>query len=387
MPILDVATLSFMSMVMFTVTGLFLAILWLTHRDIPGPNYWAAGYLSGAIGVLTLIFRGVFPDAVVIVLGNAAVMAAFVLSWWGTDRFYGRRPAYRIGLGFLIAASLVMFYLTAIQPYFTLRVVVVSLMVAGFAVATAYATLKGREQVNRLPQIIVAISFILVAAFYLLRLYRAYATPDMLAPVANNWINMATFWLPTAMGSLAAFAWVLMVNDRMRAQLAQTARLDSLTGTLNRIALDDLADKEVSRCVRHRSRVAALMIDIDNFKAVNDLYGHAVGDEVLREVALSALGILRREDHLARYGGDEFCVILPETSAEGAVQLAERIRDAVRQAEIRLPNASSGAIGVKISIGVAELGEQGFSWHLLAQRAADALAQAKSEGRDRVARM
>jgi len=156
---------------------------------------------------------------------------------------------------------------------------------------------------------------------------------------------------------------------------------DPLTGLFNRRHWRHLLFRELERCRRHRRPIAVLMADIDHFKQVNDRYGHDVGDRALTAVARCLEREIRSHDSVARLGGEEFGVLLPETGISGAMQVAERLRQAVR--EVRL--VSIPALDVRISIGVAsgyDLTDPEID--VLMATADEALYQAKRAGRDQV---
>jgi diguanylate cyclase (GGDEF)-like protein len=138
--------------------------------------------------------------------------------------------------------------------------------------------------------------------------------------------------------------------------------------------------REIERSTRFERPLAVLMLDLDNFKAVNDERGHAVGDAVLRELAHRVQEQIREVDTFARYGGEEFVVVLPETTVEGATQLAERICSAVRRDPF---DVDGGPLRITVSVGGAAFPTQGSSAATLMRAADKALYVAKHEGRDR----
>lgn len=157
------------------------------------------------------------------------------------------------------------------------------------------------------------------------------------------------------------------------------ARFDALTGMLSRRALLEALDNEVERARRHGSPLACLMIDLDRFKAINDNYGHQFGDEVLHRIAQVISGLCRTNDHLGRYGGEEFLLILPGTRIDGAKKFAERVRLAV--ADTRL---NSDEERITLSIGVSEWSDSNGSSSGLIADADRALLEAKAAGRNHV---
>ncbi|GFO55620.1 GGDEF domain-containing protein [Geomonas sp. Red276] len=155
---------------------------------------------------------------------------------------------------------------------------------------------------------------------------------------------------------------------------------DQLTGAYNRRYLDHRLADEVKRHARHNRALSVIMIDIDFFKKVNDRYGHEAGDRVLAGVAGKLMATVRKTDCLVRYGGEEFCCILPETPLENACVLADRFRSSVERLAIA---TGSRELRVTISLGVAQLCPEDTPTTLL-KRADDGLYAAKQSGRNRV---
>jgi two-component system cell cycle response regulator len=169
-----------------------------------------------------------------------------------------------------------------------------------------------------------------------------------------------------------------------RARLEVLALTDPLTHTHNRRALVERLTEELERARRYSLDLALLIVDLDHFKTVNDSYGHLVGDEVLRGVSAMLQREARAVDVVARYGGEEFVVILPETAAEGAIALAERIRERVCNSP-PIPGGEYGWLRVTVSIGVATVPtSHANSPEELISLADQALYRAKAGGRNRV---
>lgn len=166
-----------------------------------------------------------------------------------------------------------------------------------------------------------------------------------------------------------------------RAEVAQEhAMTDALTGLLNRYGMRHILPRELSEARRYNRPLSCLMIDLDHFKAVNDLHGHAAGDAALQQVATVLTENVRGSDVVFRYGGEEFLVLLPETDLEGAMSLAEKIRSA---AESRAFGDGKRIFSLTLSAGVANLWDNESGNDMIA-RADIALYQAKEQGRNRV---
>lgn len=159
----------------------------------------------------------------------------------------------------------------------------------------------------------------------------------------------------------------------------QDALKDQLTQTNNRSALDTILPREISLAERHRNDLSILVMDIDFFKSINDRYGHARGDVVLKEFVSCVYQCARRTDMLFRYGGEEFVLVLSNTGLKGAKRLAERIRKAVKQSMVQVDDY---IIKYTVSIGVSAL-QDGDDYHSLFNRADAAMYCAKAQGRNR----
>jgi diguanylate cyclase (GGDEF)-like protein len=164
------------------------------------------------------------------------------------------------------------------------------------------------------------------------------------------------------------------------ARLFSLATRDSLTGLVRRAVFEEQLRAEAARFARGRETFSVLLIDVDDFKRVNDRHGHATGDEVLRAIAAAVKGAVRESDTVARYGGEELAVLLPDTPAEGAATAGEKLRAAV--AALQVP-AAGEMLSVTVSVGIAEM-EPGLDESRLVARADVALYRAKSLGKNRV---
>ncbi len=181
------------------------------------------------------------------------------------------------------------------------------------------------------------------------------------------------------LGLLADQAALAIMNARLHQAMATQAMSDTLTGLPNRLALDARLENDVQRASRYGHQFAIFMIDLDGFKAINDTYGHSTGDVILRQYAQFLARTQRSTDFLARYGGDEFMVILPETNLESAKQVAENIKNKMTELEIQLPDGTHRNLSVTGGIAVYPIHAQTASELL---RASDeALYHAKRQAR------
>ncbi|HEY1723271.1 MAG TPA: GGDEF domain-containing protein [Magnetospirillaceae bacterium] len=181
--------------------------------------------------------------------------------------------------------------------------------------------------------------------------------------------------------AFGALIFVLMCNDEFNLQLLNLVATDPLTGVANRRKLMERAEEEVSRAQRYNQPLTVVMIDLDHFKKLNDTHGHAAGDQVLKTAAQACVAALRDIDLMARSGGEEFAVLLPQTPLARGLEVAERLRQAMARIEVPLGEIK---ITFTASLGVAELAPGDTSIDHVMARADRALYRSKAGGRNQI---
>ena len=179
---------------------------------------------------------------------------------------------------------------------------------------------------------------------------------------------------------LASHVAVSLSNARLVKRLEELATTDGLTGLLNKRTLTDAAQQKLRSANRFAKPLAVLICDLDHFKRVNDVYGHDVGDQVIRGLGEVLRRVKRDTDVVGRFGGEEFVVVCEETEADGARLLAERIRSELAATTF---HSGAGSFHISCSIGIANCPTAGRQWELLFKAADDALYVSKRNGRDR----
>jgi len=256
------------------------------------------------------------------------------------------------------------------------RIIYASAVAAVYSGDAAVEFWRGRRE--RLASRVVAVTTLgLHAAFYLLRIPSTLLAPPppRLNPLTSPWVAILCF--VTLLFSIAlAFTCMALVKERAEREQRIAASTDPLTGVANRRAFASAAQAALAS---HR-HAALLLFDLDRFKAVNDIHGHAVGDAVLMGFCAMVASLLPREAMLGRLGGEEFACLLPDASPAEALARAEELRRTF--AGLAVPELPS--LRVSVSIGIA-LARNGSDFEMLMRRADAALYVAKHGGRDRVA--
>ena len=250
--------------------------------------------------------------------------------------------------------------------------------------------LPGLREILRLrrrqahPMRMVGLTLGVSAAALCVRAVHAWFDPNDYAEAAHVSLIQGLSFAIAFMSMLGAgFGFILAVLERNAQRMHELATHDGLTGCINRTTFDALLANAVQRAARTQEPLSLLMLDLDHFKAVNDQFGHRAGDGVLRSFAVVAREQLRISDVLARVGGEEFCAILPDTDARGAVHVAESVRAAVQA--MAVDNLHGGQVAITVSAGVASMDSgDTLPADQLYQRADEALCQAKLGGRSQV---
>ena len=199
------------------------------------------------------------------------------------------------------------------------------------------------------------------------------------------WLDINFVPLFDENGALAYYAAIerdLTEHKKLQFELEDMAKTDGLTGMANRQAFMERANSEFNRARRYSRSLSVIMIDIDHFKSINDQYGHAAGDQVLRQLGQHCHNRLRDSDFLGRIGGEEFALLLPDTPQDSAFHVAERMREQLSKTTIALDNGIT--LEITASFGVASVNEEDADFNAMLHRADAAMYNAKHGGRNQV---
>ena len=284
--------------------------------SIRGVGGWAAAPLIWLGSTLLFGMRGAIPDWLGLVLANQLLVLGNVTYYMGTRQFMGQPPTWRTWNWVMAGSTVVFIYLTYWAPNYPARVGFFTLLMGVLYAVQLRFMLRhgGRNFPVRLVEVVLALHM-LVLAVRLGSILAGNAGSGLMEASVFQTLYVGAYVLTVLMLSIGA---VLMATDRLRTELEHLATYDSLTQALNRRALLQRCEDELERAQRYGNGPSIMMLDLDNFKAVNDTHGHQHGDAVLVHFAERTRQVLRRADRLGRYGGEEFLVLLPGADAAAA---------------------------------------------------------------------
>jgi diguanylate cyclase (GGDEF)-like protein len=373
MSFLDPRTIIMLTGVM---AGLMSVVLYLMRRSYP-PSIRGLGEWSAAVfvlflaGVLTAT-RGKAMEDVSVTLANGLVFSGIYMCYVGTQRFLGVRSHlvagwFTVGLVFAVSA-----WFTLVEKDYATRLGFSTALQTGlFAV---HAHLVYRHASRTFARVLMICVLLAATAVQIMRFAGTLTTPSITGILDASPIQVIYITAYAFIMLLFTISLVLMSTERLREELEHLATHDSLTDAFTRRHMNEAIEQELERCRRQGRDMSLLAMDLDHFKSINDTYGHQAGDRVLIEFVADVRTLLRRHDQLGRFGGEEFIVLLPETPANTALLIAERIRAMM----------ATRKSGCTVSIGVTSRLHDSDTVDALLARADGAMYRAKANGRDRV---
>jgi diguanylate cyclase (GGDEF)-like protein len=371
------ATTGLLSFAMLPILGSLL------RSGTPGVREWFTANVAMVVSIALLTPRGVIPDCLSIVAANGVLALAGAFYYGGCALFLGRPPRWRWTLsGALLQTAAIAWWRYASDDI-PMRVLASTGFNAVICIAVAVLLLRHRPPQRRPYNYWFAASLALVFALcQLLRGLYFLGLPPQPSNLLmfNSVASVALLAVGAVILPTLTMACVMLVHDAMIFNLEESANHDHMTGALTRKRLETVAQQHLVRSAQSGQALALLIIDIDHFKRINDTFGHAAGDEVLREFVRMTQLSLRERDSLGRLGGEEFGILLPQTNMADALNMAELLRE---QAEAHTVSGSFGQCRYSISIGVAT-SRAGDNFDRLSAHADHALYAAKHSGRNRV---
>ena len=377
---LDVDPLFTVTIYVEAILGLLLLFAWVQNTAIHGVAWWGFAHLIRATSIMLFGLHGSAPDLVTIDLANALLFTSFAVTWTGARVFDGRpvEPVYLVTGAVL---WLVICRLPVLAYAMDVRALISTGIVATYSWLTAYEFWRGRSEVllSRWAAILMLFahgSLLLLGTPLIARLPQSISNHVY----GSAWLTAHSF---EALLFTIAIAFLLLAMAKERNELRQrtAAMLDPLTGIANRRSFMKNVTQLAKRLRANPRPTSVLMIDLDRFKSINDRFGHAFGDRVMELFANAARQNVRSTDLLGRIGGDEFAVVLADTSRDVAIEVADRIRTSFAQAAFEI---NRKPVEATVSIGLALCQDTAFDARNLLAQADRALYCAKENGRNRV---
>ncbi len=377
---MDYGTFFFTNIASVTVFTVCIGVLAWYNRRATGMLWFAGAQVVGLIKLILQGLEGKAPAIWTSMTPNELYLVSIAMQWMGLYWFVVRKPfRYRrlwIPIGLVLAAYTFTF-LTRI-PY---TGNVINLPFVALCGLSAWSLWRHRGG----PFIAVArVSTAILCGQMGVAAYRAiltnisYAQPWKTVDAHSDARWLYSLAAAAFMAACVAMCEMWFLVTELQGELALRARTDPLTGALNRRSMEEIALRETARSLRYGNSLSMIMVDIDNFKHLNDTRGHAAGDCALQALVRRLNCVLRQQDSLARMGGEEFAILLPDTPGAAALTIAERVRQAVADLEVSF---ETGPVRMTVCAGVAQLGPA-CGWEEMMRRADAAMYEAKRRGRN-----
>lgn len=376
---LDMQTMSAVNVTVTAILGIVLVFTWARERECAFVGWWGLALLAQSAGVV-MAAAASSPDADdLLAIGTATIILADAVKWMAARQFANRTAnLFLIFLGpagFLLAAKLG--YIASFDG--RLGAVCTILSLYNFAAAIELSHANGERLPSRWPAVIL---LIVIGLGYL-----SWLPLNLTMPIHESSAVVVSVWFPTVilltllLRVALAFIVLSMAKERQELEQRVDALTDALTGLPNRRALFEAADGLGHDRAVKDAPISVLLFDLDHFKELNDRYGHALGDRVLKLFATTASAHLNGSSIVARLGGEEFAAILPGADPLEAVGAAEAVRHAFANSAAFIDGV---AVGATVSVGAASDVKLDNDLSGLFRRADAALYVAKRAGRDRV---
>lgn len=379
----DLRTIYAMTALACVILGGVQCAAFFTGRFGRWLAWWSVNNILLGLASLLIVLRGIAPDFISVEVGNTLTIVGSALLPLAIREFAGRKTALWVVLLMAGLPSLPYFLIITDPSQSMPRIVFSSAVCALYDMIVAWETRRLAREEKLYSAELASGLFALTATLYAARALMGWWGSLGGGPLFQNGDQMhAALGLVTMLLlTLRCMVIMMMATERTQLQLENAAYHDPLTGVLNRAGLSRAFFSPTGSSAGRP--LAALLIDVDHFKQLNDSCGHAMGDEVLRIFAAAAHRTVRGDDLIGRHGGDEFVVVLRDTSLERAVTVAEGIRYAFADSMAAL--ACDCSVNPTLSIGVAgSQPDAGETLEAILHRADQALYRRKRHGRDGV---
>jgi len=371
---LDNRTLLATQLVVLLVYAFTFAAMRRMHPTLRGTGQIALGFASGFLGTFLIAARGTIPLWLSVIVANFLVFAAMAHFYTAILRFFRspRKPlaAWLVTVAATVAMTFYCIGHDSIVPRILIASITMSLL-RGIIAVELYRQAAGRTFFKVFAALMSIEAVIGLNRFFLTPILGALSSflqPDI--------VQTTALALHLIFSSILGVLLLLTLCGELLALSQAQTEIDSLSGTFNRRGIETRLAAELKRIDRSGQRLSIALLDIDHFKSINDTIGHAAGDDALRGVADTVTARLRAYDSFGRYGGDEFLLVLPQTSSADATIVTERIHHAIDAFSL-----FSDGLPITLSIGLTQAVQGELATDLLA-RADRALYEAKRSGRN-----
>ena len=379
---LDYRTMLFMTGLLAVALSFLLLTISARIASLNGLICWVSANLFIGVGILIFIFE-MIPLNIRALAGGLCIVFGLGLYFVAIKAFEQFKLAPDIIKKILSAIVLINLAVTLFSSNEYLSIMLNTALCVVLSIMSAVILLKKHKAQKKLIEhLFTGLFFCIFASLTFYRLF--IFSLNQVNPIQHlsEWTQNEITFLACMLTVLAInFGFIGMVNVRLAEQLTHAAGHDWLTGVMNRGRLEQTAELIKNSSIRFGQTQAMLLMDLDRFKTINDTYGHLFGDRVINIFAELVSKSIRNVDILGRYGGEEFCILMPNTNEKEAFIMAQRIREKYEATHIFIKNTQ---IQCTVSIGVCDSSYVGNDFRKMFDAADKALYTAKSAGRNKV---
>jgi diguanylate cyclase (GGDEF)-like protein len=388
---LDTISIAFMGMLIGTALAVLMLFNWQVQKKQPGVAYWAAAFVLCAASSILTTLRTVAPLWLSALLLNLCLHSLWLMFWIGFRRFVGIQGKVIVfALSSLALYLGLIFYFLYGQPSLSARVIIFCCMRAFYAGLCAKVLLQhGYRNTKANACLLAGWACVFHAGFSVFRIFQTLRADPLTDLLQVGGIQALDFIEGNIFSLVLGVLLLIMSSQRLQGELEsqqealeKIASTDILSETGNRRHFLETATREIERARRYRRPLSLIMLDIDHFKNINDTHGHEYGDAVIKSLGQMLSVQARESDTVCRIGGEEFAILMPETTLDAAALVAIRLQAILNTTP--MAETEKQKIFCTASMGLAELADDDTNIYDLLPRADQSMYQAKREGRNRI---
>lgn len=376
---LDIRTLAAVCFLHTFLLSGCLYVVGAKRWSYPGLQLFAGSLFAIGFGLLCITAHNLLPSFIAIIVSNVLVFVGFTLMNYALRCLNGLalRHIESVVLVHLFYIFLLVFT-TYIHPSITLRIILINTFLPLQYIFCAYHFFHRKSARHTTIEILISLLFISAATLFVVRGLVAFTQVEFTSFLDNAaGFDRFTFLSINLLMLIGTFGFLWIIRNKYEDFFYDQERFDKLTKTYNRKAMHDLSNLEIKRAQRHNTALSLILVDIDHFRAINDNFGPLDGDNVLKELSTLLMSQVRQHDLIFRYGGEEFLILLPETTLPEALIVAEKLRKTVEET----PLGNKISYHITASFGATQMRNE-ENWEVLVHRTEIALYQAKNMGRN-----